>query len=557
MKLKTIRPFTLLLLIGSLLAVSPTYSQNEESKRDIVLPDVKIVGRKRFEFVLMGEKTAQVHKFKLPAHRSVGTKEPVGPDLLLDLSPKRVMPQSQWPRGKGLLTFRSEVGSFANLHLGAQAGRERGRTGFALTLGEHAQTAGHVDNSASRYEAIEALVAYNLPDRGDLSLRLGIEDGERELWKAPPRPEERRFRRWETHLAAALPLSRDISTTFGALLGTDEIADRNSSRRAEEIVVRAYGALDARWKGTLVRLAGTYEGVSLDQRTSEGTNHFLGVEASAERVFDSVALRGGIRTAYADDYTTDGEYLVYPMGSLTYTSNARIQMALTFDPSAVPTTLWKMHETNPFLQLDASTPVQEAPSVPIRTRKRPIALTLKLGAQIAEALSGALRVGYEKVEHFPVWTDADTNGTWEVIPNREVTRKVASVRMTYERNPMLVLSSRFTVQQTEFSDTSQGHVPYVPSVTGHIEVGSEPRPGWGLSLSAQIVGPRFVEEGSDEKSDKKLSTYVLLAAQVSKRIASHVHLFLRADNLLDQSYEVWEGYFMPRIGVYGGLKMVW
>ena len=48
MKLKTIGKYTLFLLIGALLSVAPAYSQNEQSKRDIVLPDVEIVGRKRF-----------------------------------------------------------------------------------------------------------------------------------------------------------------------------------------------------------------------------------------------------------------------------------------------------------------------------------------------------------------------------------------------------------------------------------------------------------------------------------------------------------------------------
>ena len=546
MKSRTLENPLLLFLTGVLLALTQSHGANAQSKGDLVLPDVNIVGKKSFEFVLMGEKTLRFHRFKLPAHRSVGTKKPAGPDLLLDQSAKRAMPQKQWPVGKGLLSIRSEVGSFTHLHVGAQAGRERGRAGFALTAGDHTQTAGHTDDSASRCETLEALMAYTLPDRGDLSLRIGVEDGERELWGAHVHPLERRFRRWETRLAASLPMSESISATFGGRFSMAEIEDRKAPGGAEETAVRAHGSIDARKKETRLRLAATYEGVFLDQRTVESTSHLLRIQAGAERAFGAVSLSGGMRFFYADDPSEAAEHLFYPLGTLTYTPSPRLQMALTLDPTVVPTTLWKRHQANPFLQL-------ETPSVPNRTHRKPIALSLKCDARLSETLNGAFRLGYEKAEHFPVWTDADTNGTWEIMPDREVTRKTASIRMEYEAHPTLVLSSRLTIQQTAFSDTSDGRVPYTPSFSGRFEVASDPHPGWGLFLSADVLGTRFAEEGSDEKLDP----CVLLTAQLSKKITAHLDAFLRADNLLDQSYALWKDYPMPGIAGPVGLKLAW
>ncbi len=536
----------LLLLTGAFLAAGPAHSENAQSKRDLVLPDVNIVGRKTFEFVLMGEKTLQLHRFKLPARRNAGTKKSAGPDLLRDISPKRALPQKQWPVGKGLLRVRSEVGSFTRLHLGAQAGRVRGPVGFALTAGDHTQSAGHRDDSASRCEAVEALMAYTLPDKGDLSLRIGVQDGENELWGARPLPQQRRFRSWETRLAASLPMPGNGNATLGGRLSRDEIEDRETSVGAEETAVRAYGSIDTQQKKTRLRLAATYEGVFLDQHPVESTSHLLGVEAGAERTFGTVSLSGGIRYFYVDDPSESSEHLFFPVGSLTYTPTPRLEMALAFDPTVVSNTLRKRRQANPFLELGT-------PSVPIRTERKPTALSLKCGARFSETLSGAFRVGYEKSERFPVWTDADTNGTWEIDPNREVTCKAASIRMEYEAHPTLVLFSSLTIQRTVFSDTSDGRVPYTPSFAGRVEVASEPHPGWGLFLSADILGTRFAEEDSDEKLDP----CVLLAAQLSKKITAHLDAFLRADNLLDQSYALWKDYPMPGIGGSGGLKWAW
>ena len=324
-----------------------------------------------------------------------------------------------------------------------------------------------------------------------------------------------------------------------------------TSGGAEETVVRVSGALDAQKKETRLRLAATYEGVFLDQRTiestsHESTSHLLGVETRAERAFGAVSLSGGIRYFYADDSSEAAEHLFYPLGSLTYTPNPRLQIALTFAPAVVPTTLWKSHQANPFLELGT-------PSGPNHTHRKPIALSLKFDTRLSETLSGAFRLGYENTEHFPVWTDADTNGTWEIMPDREVTHMEASIRMEYEAPPTLLLSSRLTIQRTSFSDTSDGRVPYTPSFTGRVEGSSEPYSGWGLFLSADVIGARFVEEGSDEKSDP----YVLLTAQLTKEITAHLDAFLRADNLLDQSYALWKDYSMPGIGVSGGLKLAW
>ncbi|MCK5119301.1 MAG: hypothetical protein KAQ78_06950, partial [Candidatus Latescibacteria bacterium] len=312
-------------------------------------------------------------------------------------------------------------------------------------------------------------------------------------------------------MAASLPMSENISATLGGRLSRDEIENRKTSIRAEETAVRGFGVLYAQQKETRLRLAATYEGGFLDQRTIESTSHLLGVEAGAERVFGAVSLSGGMRYFYADDPSEAAQHLFYPKASVTYTPNPRLEMALAFDPTAVSTTLWKRYQANPFLQLGT-------PSLPNRTERKPMALSLKFDTRLSETLSGAFRLGYEKSERFPVWSDADTNGTWEIMPDREVTHKAASIRMEYEAQPTLVLSSRLTIQQTAFSDTSDGRVPYTPSFAGRVEVTLKPYPGWGLFLSADVIGARFVEEGSDEKSDP----YVLLTAQLTKKITAHL-----------------------------------
>ncbi|MFH1008332.1 MAG: hypothetical protein V1800_12665, partial [Candidatus Latescibacterota bacterium] len=411
----------LLLLTGALLALAPFARTNAQNKGNLVLPDINIVGQRAFEFVLMGEKAFSLQQVQLPAHRAPRDKQPAGSDLLRDRSPKRPMPRKEWPMGNGLWLAQAEGGSFSRLHLGAQAGREHGQGGMALTQADHAQSSGHMAHSASRNETLQALMAVALPDEGAIALRIGVEDGEQELWGTRTRPQERRvqFRGWKTRITASLPVPKIGSTTFGGHFDADRIEDQRASVSAREGIFGVHGAWDTQMNTTRLRLSAAYTGVSLDQDTADNASRLFGIESGAERAFGAMSLEGGIRYYYADDPSKTAEHMFYPVASLTFAPSPRFKMAISFDPSVAAPSMWERYRKNPFLQLNA-TPIQGIPNIPNRILEKPVALFLDGSARLREDLSTAIRAGYERTEQFPIWTDADTNGTWEIAPNREI-----------------------------------------------------------------------------------------------------------------------------------------
>ncbi len=70
------------------------------------------------------------------------------------------------------------------------------------------------------------------------------------------------------------------------------------------------------------------------------------------------------------------------------------------------------------------------------------------------------------------------------------------------------------------------------------------------------VDGRWITElyNRDNKQDK-LNDFVVVDAQVSYRINSAVRLFVAADNLFDEEYELVKNFPMPGLGVYGGFSL--
>ena len=49
----------------------------------------------------------------------------------------------------------------------------------------------------------------------------------------------------------------------------------------------------------------------------------------------------------------------------------------------------------------------------------------------------------------------------------------------------------------------------------------------------------------------------MLGTRISKTLGGHIRIYVQGENLLDQTYEIWKGYEMPGIGVYGGIEASW
>ncbi len=77
-----------------------------------------------------------------------------------------------------------------------------------------------------------------------------------------------------------------------------------------------------------------------------------------------------------------------------------------------------------------------------------------------------------------------------------------------------------------------------------------------LAFNLIYIGKREDEFWSGTASERvTLASYTLLNAALGYDIFSYVDVFIRADNLLDQQYEVVKGYGTPGFSIYGGLQL--
>lgn len=75
--------------------------------------------------------------------------------------------------------------------------------------------------------------------------------------------------------------------------------------------------------------------------------------------------------------------------------------------------------------------------------------------------------------------------------------------------------------------------------------------GWSAQVGLQQVAGLFTSVGQQEEKE----TFTLLNAMLSYRFNRYVKLWLRGDNLLNQSYEINAGYPLPGINCMGGVSL--
>ena len=73
---------------------------------------------------------------------------------------------------------------------------------------------------------------------------------------------------------------------------------------------------------------------------------------------------------------------------------------------------------------------------------------------------------------------------------------------------------------------------------------------WTVIAGLQYIGGLYIEVG--DKEQKK--NFCLLNASVSYALLKGLHLWVRGENLLAQSYEINSGYPMPRATFMGGIN---
>ena len=122
----------------------------------------------------------------------------------------------------------------------------------------------------------------------------------------------------------------------------------------------------------------------------------------------------------------------------------------------------------------------------------------------------------------------------------------------------VTLDFNHTYQHTNNMDTEIAPMVYQPSNTFGASVNWKVDHKWNLNLNANYVGQReydvYVWPAGNVRSSEKLHGYTLVNFATRYDITKSLQVYGRIDNLLDQDYEVSEGYNTYGITTYVGMK---
>lgn len=519
---------------------NPAWSEDRWSatKPDqLRLSDVEIRGKRRLEFVVLGEKVSSPESFAFPVYLPLATRETGDIEKTLGVSPKQPRETQAGRTTDGVWTLDAQVGSFFGHDVEVSYGDQFGNTSALLGLG-HQMSQGHVDFSASRTEAFRAQGMWQRTPNTRVGLDLEIEDGTYEPWGQPLPRAERGARGYRGGAEVSRFFARSTELRLGARLDCFALSDGGA--HTHERQGQAVCGTRSLWKGTLFEGRVRYLGGLLDRGTDQPSARWLAFEASAQRALGSAGWLAGLRGFSVRGYDGDKRNAVYPHVELTWGAKQVLGLRLFYTPEVGPASFRAGYLANPFIRLDGFLPVGD----------RRVAGGVEAALEVGRTLSLGGAVTYEEQTGFPVWVDS--LGLWAAQPDRTAETTKLTLDATWQPLGTLKCELSSGIQGSVLSGGGGSEVPYVPGVFLGGAIRIEPRPGLGLVATARHEGKRPATVSGND-----LDAYTLAGVQVSKTWGTHLRFLVGAKNLFDERYEIWKGYPMPKRTGYAGLEGRW
>ncbi len=339
-------------------------------------------------------------------------------------------------------------------------------------------------------------------------------------------------------------LDHQLSLVFGHLDLEEELGVRDTLQLSDYEALETRVGLEGR---AMIRQAP----LPLDTRFALHVNELGDSDADATRPF---FLETGAAATYqfSDGLWLDGDLAMYHFRGSDHASQFRLYPSLTvrylysdswtFRVGYVPTvdeqTLSGFRRLNPYLMLASE------------IRHTDIPIRLEAGAEFDDrkSTSGRVRLSYLRSgswARFSLLPDPVLQ-QWDVLYNGWSSIGEVQGDFAHSFSSRTQLQSR-AVFRYSGSDELDGSIPYLPDYEFRLLLRHEFPFDLSLQTTVQLVGERST--GTDDN----LSAWMLLGMQLEYRFMKQAGLFLRADNLLDQKYQLWNGYRERPFFILGGI----
>lgn len=139
---------------------------------------------------------------------------------------------------------------------------------------------------------------------------------------------------------------------------------------------------------------------------------------------------------------------------------------------------------------------------------------------------------------------ADNYAGWQFMNSGRIRNHGLEFLVNYRLNPKLNLNANYSYIHTKT------HLPAVPE--HKFFAGADYRlDNWLFSTGIQYVGNLTLDEEDPQLTD----SFFVWNARVSYQVNRWLGIFVRGENLLNQSYAMYTGYPMPGATVFGGISV--
>jgi len=421
---------------------------------------------------------------------------------------------------------------------------------------DYSSSDGHLDNQASSFRFLNANGEYatKLDPKSRLSFDGGIQNSFNQMFDLNPTsgiPDNARQEYGGFNLGAEFQHFKNSITGWKAQADIRyyQAKMKNAAQLTGTGKERVYHASVAhRWTGNHVNetftikagaKGGNYENNVLS------SDHWLTGQAGVQykRLFDyTTNVTADLNVFYTSDLFDNK---VYFGPSLKIEQPLLDMLDLTVKGSAQPyvSTVEQLHSQNRFLSVD-------------NTLRHTYRIRGSAELAIHYASEGTLNLGirYEDYTKYPIFMrmasgNANPDYLFYQVNYMDAYKARAYVSIAHQILPeKFWFNGKVYVQSPHIKNA--GRMPYEEKFGVHSSIGIRPFDKFTLQAWANYVGSRQTYQ-----TDTKLKGFLLLGGQLDVQITGRFGAYVKLVNLLNQDYQIWQGYTERPFQAYGGITV--
>lgn len=557
-------------LLIALIITSPAIAQEQEGDESSLLPeidpqDIEIRSQFKARFpglsrqpILGFDPNPRVYQIDADRTPFMETREQVVADLpVSELS--RPEPPAYTP-----LHYSSDINAFSRFGIGSYMSPEAkfwgvSRINSKSYIGgdfDYSSSDGHLADQESSFRFFDANAEYATKLSSDV--RLGIQGGLENSFNHMPDigagssiPDDARKEYSGFNLAADFEHHNNSITGWKAQASIryfDATLENAGSILTGESQERVYnGSVSRRWAGAnvneIITIKAGAKGGNYENNTAGNSDWMTARGGVAyERLFNySTKVTADASVYYVTDQFADNVYF----GPTVKVEHPFLDMlTVTVKGGAEPyvKTVEQLHSDNRFLNVD-------------NILRHSYRMHGSVEASFEYDDVGALNLGvqYENISDYPIFRRETSGITGTPAFYEAIYRDAYKIR-AYASVTHQVVPERFWLNGKIYLQSPQvqngGRIPYEEKVGVNSSLHVRPTDKLTIEGWADYVGSRSTLQANSE-----LGGFLLVGSKVDFQITDRFGAYLKLVNLLNQEYEVWQGYTERPFQAYGGVTV--